>query len=108
MSPSIADRFFDYDGPLVRERVGEIAFLADRPDGDWNILVQRTETRRYCASQTIIAAGDHDQALYLLTEGVVGVVLPNTQGTFKEINAPSFLGEVAFIDARPRSVSLGR
>jgi CRP/FNR family transcriptional regulator, cyclic AMP receptor protein len=106
MSPSIADRFFNYDGPLVRERAGEIAFLANRPDSDWNILVQRTETRRYCAGQTIIAAGDCDQALYLLTEGIVGVVLPGTQGTFKEIDAPSVLGEVAFIDGGPRSVSL--
>jgi CRP/FNR family transcriptional regulator, cyclic AMP receptor protein len=106
MTPSIADRFFNYDGPLVRERAGEIKFLADRPDSDWNILVQRTETRRYSAGHTIIAAGERDQALYLLTEGVVGVVLPGMQATFKEIDAPSVLGEVSFVDAGPRSVSL--
>ena len=73
---------------------------------DWAALVQRTETRRYSAGQTIIAAGDRDQALYLLTQGVVGVVLPGTQGAFKEIDAPSVVGEVSFIDGGPRSVSL--
>jgi CRP/FNR family transcriptional regulator, cyclic AMP receptor protein len=103
VTPSIADRFFNYDGPQVREEAGEARFLADRPD---TALVQRTETRRYSAGQTIIAAGDRDQALYLLTQGVVGVVLPGTQGAFKEIDAPSVVGEVSFIDGGPRSVSL--
>jgi CRP-like cAMP-binding protein len=81
-------------------------FLADRPDSDWTTLVQRTETRRYSVGQTIIAAGECDQALYLLTEGVVGVVLPGAQAAFKEVDAPSVLGEVAFIDGKPRSVGL--
>jgi CRP/FNR family transcriptional regulator, cyclic AMP receptor protein len=32
--------------------------------------------------------------------------LPGTQGAFKEIDAPSVVGEVSFIDGGPRSVSL--
>jgi CRP/FNR family transcriptional regulator, cyclic AMP receptor protein len=106
MTGSIADRFFNYHAPQVREGAGVIRFLADRPASDWTTLVERTETRRYSIGHTIIAAGERDQALYLLTEGVVGVVLPGTQGTFKEIDAPSVLGEVTFVDAGPRSVSL--
>jgi CRP/FNR family transcriptional regulator, cyclic AMP receptor protein len=106
VTPSIADRFFNYDAPQVREETGEFRFLADRPDSDWATLVQRTETLRYNAGQTIIAAGDRDQALYLLTKGVVGVVLPGMQSAFKEIDAPSVVGEVSFIDGGPRSVSL--
>ena len=85
MTGSIADRFFNYDGPRVREGAGVVRFLADRPDSDWATLVERTETRRYNVGHTIIAAGERDQALYLLTEGVVGVVLPGSQGTFKEM-----------------------
>jgi len=106
MTGSITDRYFNYDRPAVREGVGVVRFLADRPDSDWTTLVERTETRRYSIGQTIIAAGERDQALYLLTEGVVGVILPGSQETFKEIDAPSVLGEVAFVDAGPRSVSL--
>ncbi len=106
MTGSIADRFFNYDGPAVREGAGVVRFLANRPDSDWTTLVERTETRRYSIGHTIIAAGERDQALYLLTEGLVGVILPGAQGTFKEIDTPSVLGEVAFVDAGPRSVSL--
>jgi CRP/FNR family transcriptional regulator, cyclic AMP receptor protein len=106
MTGPIADRFFNYDGAAVREGAGVVRFLADRPDSDWTTLVQRTETRRYSIGHTIVAAGERDQALYLLTEGVVGVILQGAQGTFKEIDAPSVLGEVAFVDAGPRSVSL--
>jgi CRP/FNR family cyclic AMP-dependent transcriptional regulator len=106
MTGPIADRFFNYDGAAVREGAGVVRFLADRPDSDWTTLVQRTETRRYSIGHTIVAAGERDQALYLLTEGVVGVILQGVQGTFKEIDAPSVLGEVAFVDAGPRSVSL--
>ena len=91
MTKSIADRFFNYDEPRVREGPGMVRFLADRPDSDWTTLVERTETRRYSVGHTIIAAGERDQALYLLTEGVVGVVLSGSQATFKEINAPSVL-----------------
>jgi CRP/FNR family cyclic AMP-dependent transcriptional regulator len=106
MTGSIADRFFNYDEPAVREGAGVLRFLADRPDSDWTTLVQRTETRHYGIGHTIVAAGECDQALYLLTEGVVGVILPGVQNIFKEIDAPSVLGEVAFIDGGPRSVSL--
>jgi CRP/FNR family cyclic AMP-dependent transcriptional regulator len=106
MTGSIGDRFFNYDRPALREGAGVVRFLADRPESDWITLVERTETRRYSIGHTIIAAGERDQALYLLTEGVVGVILSGAQRTFKEIDAPSVLGEVAFVDAGPRSVSL--
>ena len=99
MTGSIGDRFFNYDGAGIREGAGVVRFLADRSESDWTTLVERTETRRYTVGHTIIAAGERDLALYLLTEGVVGVVLPGSQGTFKEIDAPSVLGEVAFVDA---------
>jgi CRP/FNR family transcriptional regulator, cyclic AMP receptor protein len=106
MTGSIGDRFFNYDAPALREGAGVVRFLADRPESDWITLVERTETRRYSIGHTIIAAGKRDQALYLLTEGVVGVILSGAQTTLKEIDAPSVLGEVAFVDAGPRSVSL--
>lgn len=103
----MGDRFFDYDGPAVREAPGHVALLADRPEADWLRVVERTETRRWSAGATIIRAGEQDQALYLLTAGLIGVVLPHDDGAvFKHIDAPSVLGEVAFLDGGPRSVTL--
>jgi len=106
MCSSIGDRFFTYDAPRVRKAAGEIRFLANRSESDWVTLTQHTETRRYHAGQTILAAGERDQVLYLPTEGAVGVVLPNAPNAFKGIDAPSVFGEVAFIDANPRSVTI--
>ena len=54
----------------------------------------------------VVQAGERDRALYLLTEGTVGVRLPRDEGPFKTIDAPSVLGELAFFDGFPRSATL--
>ena len=51
-------------------------------------------------------AGEDDRALYLLTEGTLGVRLPREETAFKSIDAPAVLGELAFFDGRPRSATL--
>jgi CRP/FNR family transcriptional regulator, cyclic AMP receptor protein len=53
-----------------------------------------------------VQAGEDDRALYLLTEGTVGVRLPRDESAFKTIDAPSVVGELAFFDGRPRSATL--
>ena len=62
--------------------------------------------RRIGAGLALVQAGEQDRALYLLTEGTVGVRLPRDEGAFKTIDAPSVLGELAFFDAYPRSATL--
>ena len=99
-------RFFDYAGGGVRESGAQFAFLADRPPSDWEKIAERSDVRRFLAGETIIAAGDLDQALYIHVEGSVGVILPGATQPFKVIDAPSVLGEVAFLDRGPRSVTL--
>jgi CRP-like cAMP-binding protein len=42
----------------------------------------------------------------MLVEGLVGAVLPGAEQPFKEFDAPTVLGEVAFLDHGPRSVTL--
>jgi hypothetical protein len=55
-----------------------------------------------------VQAGEDDRALYLLTEGTVGVRLPRDEGAFKTIDAPSVLGELAFFDAQAALGDAGR
>lgn len=134
MSGGFAASFFDYDSVAVHERSSELQLLADRPRSDWDKVLAHTETRRFSRGEKIIEAGEQDRALYLLTEGTLGVRLgggskrepagpqprgpgrpasfskgrqdggPNT--TFKAIDAPSVVGEVAFLDGGPRSATL--
>ncbi len=75
MSAGFAAGFFDYDSVAVHERSSELQLLADRPRSDWEKVLAHTETRRFSRGETIIEAGEHDRALYLLTEGALGVRL---------------------------------
>lgn len=107
MSAAFADSFFNYDSVEVRERSDELALLAGRPRSDWEKVLAHTETRRFSRDELIISAGETDRALYLLTEGTLGVRLQaDTEKTFKAIDAPSVVGEVAFLDGGPRSATL--
>jgi CRP/FNR family transcriptional regulator, cyclic AMP receptor protein len=99
--------FFNYpteEGGATR--VEELVFLPDRPDADWRILLEHTETRRFRAGDEVIRAGDTDRALLLLTEGALAVRVPGGTDDFKMITAPTVIGEVAFLDGGPRSVTL--
>jgi CRP-like cAMP-binding protein len=107
MSTDFAASFFNYESVAVHERAEELALLAGRPQSDWAKVLAHTETRRFSRDETIISAGEKDRALYLLTEGTLGVRLDaDTDRTFKAIDAPSVVGEVAFLDGGPRSATL--
>ena len=75
MSADFAASFFDYESVEVHERADELALLAGRPASDWAKVLAHTETRRFSRGETIISAGETDRALYLLTEGTLGVRL---------------------------------
>lgn len=107
MAPDFSSTFFDYPDVQVHERAEDIVFLATRPESDWTKVLAHTDTRRFSRGEVIISAGDVDRSLYLLTEGSLGMRLPQDEtSTFKAIDAPSVVGEVAFLDGGPRSATL--
>lgn len=106
MSADFAAGFFDYESVEVRERAEELQFLAGRSAAEWAKVLDCTDTRRFSQGETIISIGEVDQTLYLLTEGTLGVRLGENLDTFKAIDAPSVVGEVAFLDGEPRSATL--
>jgi CRP/FNR family transcriptional regulator, cyclic AMP receptor protein len=93
--------YFDY--PTEEPADGDLTFLADRGEDDWAIVLHHTETRRFSAGDEVIRAGDADRALYLLTSGSLAVA---SGAAFRTIDAPSVVGEVAFLDGGPRSLTL--
>lgn len=104
--PDFSATFFDYDSVGVHERPDELEFLASRPQSDWAKIIDVCETRRFSIDELLVGAGEVDRALYLLTEGSIGVQLEGGSTIFKTIAAPSVLGEVAFLDGGPRSATL--
>jgi CRP/FNR family cyclic AMP-dependent transcriptional regulator len=93
--------YFDY--PTEESADSELTFLADRGEQDWQIVLSHTETRRFSGGEEVIRAGDDDRALYLLTEGTLAVA---SGAAFRTIDAPSVVGEVAFLDGGKRSLTL--
>ena len=101
-----------HEGPFTvfveeaHEDSADLLFLPDATAADWATVFSYAEVRRVDAGLALVQAGEHDRALYLLTEGTVGVRLPRDEGAFKQIDAPSVLGELSFFDGYPRSATL--
>lgn len=93
--------YFDYPTEEPAER--SLTFLPDRGKEDWAVVLAHTETRRFSAGDVVIRAGDDDRALYLLTSGTLAVA---SGAAFRTIDAPSVVGEVAFLDGGRRSLTL--
>jgi CRP/FNR family cyclic AMP-dependent transcriptional regulator len=74
-------------------------FLAERGEDDWTMLLEHTETRLFRPGEVVIAAGERDRALYLLVDGW----LKAPSGVIHPI---ATLGEAAFLDGRPRAVTV--
>jgi CRP/FNR family transcriptional regulator, cyclic AMP receptor protein len=90
----------------AHEESADLLFMPGATAADWATVFRHAEVRRIGTGLAVVQAGEQDRALYLLTEGSVGVRLPRDEGAFKTIDAPSVLGELAFFDGRPRSATL--
>ena len=102
----------NHSGPFVvfveeaHEDAADLLFMPNATASDWVTVFGYAEVRRLDEGLALVQAGEMDRALYLLTEGSVGVQLPRDESPFKVIDAPSVLGELAFFDGLPRSATL--
>jgi CRP/FNR family transcriptional regulator, cyclic AMP receptor protein len=90
----------------AHEDSADLLFMPEATASDWALVFSHAEVRQVGAGLALVQAGEDDRALYLLTEGTVGVRLPRDESAFKTIDAPSVVGELAFFDGRPRSATL--
>lgn len=82
----------------------EVLFLPEASGNDWAAIFRHGESFIFHPEDPIVYAGDPDRALYLLVDGRVRVTTGGAP--LKEIEAPSVLGEIAFLDGGPRSAGL--
>ena len=90
----------------AHEDSADLLFLPDATAMDWAKIFSFAEVLEVSAGLALVQAGEDERALYLLTEGTVGVRMPRAETAFKSIDAPSVLGELAFFDGSPRSATL--
>ena len=91
--------FFQYPGDQTLPSENPPGFLEDRDDADWALLLEHTETRLFRAGQDVLTQGEHDRALYLLVDG-------HLRAPSGPVAPVSTFGEVAFLDGRPRAVTV--
>jgi CRP/FNR family transcriptional regulator, cyclic AMP receptor protein len=73
---------------------------------DWALVFAHGEPYDFEPGDEIVRAGEHERALYLLVDGALGVRAADAEERFKQIDAPSLVGEVGFVDGGPRSATL--
>lgn len=88
----------------LEERPDEVLFLPDATASDWARILGHSELWRAEPGDVLVRAGEVDAALWLLAEGAVLVM--DGEEVVKTIEAPSVLGEIAFLDGGPRSAGL--
>jgi len=102
--------FFNYPGSPASERADDLTFLKAQSDEDWAKLLAQTEMCRFRAGQMVIHEGEADRALYIVADGALELLLPQTPGgrprRLAAIEPGTVIGEVAFFDGRPRSAGV--
>ncbi len=93
----------------VKETLGGIEFFKDLPAQDLEPLAKACRWRRYDAGQQIVGHQDESTDVFFVVAGKVRAVVYSTAGkevSFREIEAGSTFGEIAAIDAKPRSAAI--
>jgi CRP-like cAMP-binding protein len=90
----------------AHEDSADLLFMPEATATDWAKIFSVAEVLEVSEGLALVQAGEDERALYLLTEGTLGVRMPREETAFKTIDAPSVVGELAFFDGRPRSATL--
>jgi CRP-like cAMP-binding protein len=88
----------------LHEGVEDLLFMPEATATDWALIFAHGEPYDFEPGDEIVRAGEHERALYLLVDGKLGVRAAEER--FKQIDAPSLVGEVGFVDGGPRSATL--
>jgi CRP/FNR family cyclic AMP-dependent transcriptional regulator len=97
---------FDYDDPASAGVERALTFLGDRDEHDWEIVLGYTELRRFSAGEVVLRRGEHERTLELLTAGTLQVRASARSAVMQTIEAPSVVGEIAFLDGGARSADV--
>jgi CRP/FNR family cyclic AMP-dependent transcriptional regulator len=102
----LAASLFDYDSAPDAPRDLALTFLAERDEHDWEIVLGYANLRRFSAGEVVIRRGERERVIYLLTAGTLQVHADDRGVVSSTIQAPSAVGEIAFLDGGARTVDV--
>lgn len=91
-----------------RELLRQVSFFGELTPKELEILAARTNQRRFPSGYRIFSEGDPGDALYIILGGAVAITkqLPGgKEQTLVVLKAGNFFGEMALLDAFPRSAT---
>ena len=95
--------FFQYPtlggGAAAPGAVPDPGFLPHATVEEWDAVLAATETLRFHPGDVVLRAGERDRALYLLLDG-------RLEAPSGVIGAITTVGEAAFLDGQPRTVTV--
>jgi NTE family protein len=102
--------FFDYPTEPEDAQAQDLVLLPHWDNEKWQKLLRYTQIRRFVAGEYVIQIGDTSRTFYILLEGQLEVLLPQSGSTMLRVTqmrtAGSVIGEQAFLDGQPRSATL--
>lgn len=103
----MATKFFDYGTDDLPASTTP-RFLGSAHPDDWAIVGAHCERRRFRAGEVIVRTGEVDRSLLVLLDGRLETVVERRgrARTLSTSPAGSVVGELGFLDGRPRSATV--
>jgi len=102
-----ASRFFDY-GTDTTPAPEVPKFLDQASTDDWALVGAHSERRRFRTGEVIVKAGDLDRSLMIVLDGELetSIEKKGRQHRLSPAPAGTVVGELGFLDGRPRSANV--
>jgi CRP/FNR family cyclic AMP-dependent transcriptional regulator len=97
---------FTYAAVIRGSSAPGIGFLDGATDRQWSNFKKFCETRHHRDGSTIVKAGDHDRALWMVVGGELDVTVADAARSRHRVGSGTVIGEVAFFDGQPRSADI--
>lgn len=79
MAPAHRMSFFDYPTAKPEDPERAQVLLPDASEADWTTILEYTKAWRFSAGQSVLEAGGGGGSLYLLLEGTIEIIAPQTR-----------------------------
>jgi len=93
----------------MRNLLKKITMFSALEENELDKLEASLVRRRYAEGQVLFHMGDEGDDLYIIQKGRVKVSIPSSKGEeviLTILSAPELLGELSFIDGKPRSATV--
>jgi CRP/FNR family cyclic AMP-dependent transcriptional regulator len=95
--------------PDASRRLGDFSLLEELTEAEKRGIEQRCHKRTYSRNETILDKGSQSREVFFVLKGSVSIITFSPAGrevTLAAVKAGDFFGELAAIDAQPRSASV--